>query len=267
MDTQIIGHSVQGRPIYAYHTGAYDTPQIIVTGATHAREWITALLVDKLAQIYEPTSGPASHYGLWFIPVCNPDGVRIANTTNPMWKANARGVDLNVNFDADWGKGVQNVRTSGAENYIGEAPHSEPETRALVDFTRAVNPALTIAYHSKGEVIYHMLNRDAWLANLAGDITGYAVEKTVGSCGGYSDWVAMKLGIPAITIEVGNDAHPHPIDTKHLPKILEQNRDILLYLQHAKHYNSKSNQTRHPTSHETVTHDRFHRPAHRIQRS
>ena len=233
VDTFVIGHSVQGRPIHAFHVGTYSKPQIIITGAIHAREWITALLLCELVKIYR-----TAPYGIYFIPLCNPDGVRIALTADPLWKANARGVDLNVNFDADWGGGAQNVRTPGPENFIGVCPNSEPEVKTLINFTLKVRPQATIAYHSKGEVIYHgfeprynrtpqkQLLRDAHLADEIGKITGYAPVKTENSVGGFSDWVSLHLKIPALTIEVGNDNLSHPITREHLPEILAQNKDV-----------------------------------------
>ena len=147
-------------------------------------------------------------------------------------------MDLNVNFDADWGRGACNVRETGPENYIGPNPNSEPEVRALVDFTLRVKPKITVAYHSKGEVIYHgfepssgsaikeRLERDYCLAKKIGEITGYVPVKTENSTGGYSDWVSMHLGIPALTIEVGNDDLAHPIGTDKLPEILAQNKEV-----------------------------------------
>lgn len=220
----IIGHSVLGRPIHAYHVGDHSENQIIITGAIHAREWITELLVKELLHMYSVNDFGKG--GIWFVPLCNPDGVEIAMKEKPLWKANARGVDLNVNFDAEWGRGAQNVRKAGSENYIGTHPESEPEVKALIDFTMKVKPKMTIAYHSKGEVIYYKYDRDLWLAKKVGEVTGYAPIKTKDSTGGYSDWVAMHLKIPALTIEVGNDDYTHPIGAEKLPEILEQNKIV-----------------------------------------
>ena len=232
VDRILVGHSVLGRPIYAYHVGPYNKKQVIITGAIHAREWITALLVEELVKIYSSCDCLAT--GIYFIPLCNPDGVEIALSTEPLWKANARGVDLNVNFDADWGGGAQNVREPGPENYIGPHPNSEPEVQALINFTRKVNPRATIAYHSKGELIYYRDAHSKPLAKKIAKITGYAPEKTHNSTGGYSDWVSIHLRIPALTIEVGNDDYSHPIGPDKLPEILAQNiyvpRAVLQYV-------------------------------------
>ena len=235
VETRKIGHSVHGRPIHAFHVGSNDGDQIIVMGAIHAREWITTFLIIELVKIYamENLGG-----GVWFIPLVNPDGVHIALNAAPLWKANARGVDLNVNFDADWGGGTQNVRVVSSENYIGPHPNSEPEVRALIEFTKKINPRTTIAYHSKGEVIYHgfqskdgripqeLIDEVERIAILVGGVTGYEPIKTVNSTGGYSDWVMMHMGVPALTIEVGNDDFDHPIGVDKLPEILAQNKDI-----------------------------------------
>jgi len=224
VDTCVIGHSVLGRPIHAFHVGPYNDNQIIITGAIHAREWITALLIVELVKVYSRTQLPG---GIWFIPLCNPDGVEIAlDGGEPLWKANACGVDLNVNFDADWGGGAQNVRVAGPENYIGLCPNSEPETKTLIDFTLKVNPKATVAYHSKGELVYYSSDISKPIAEQVGEITGYTPERTQNSTGGYSDWVSMHLCVPALTIEVGNDDYPHPIGVDKLSEIFEQNKEV-----------------------------------------
>jgi len=227
IETSIIGHSVCGLPIYAFHIGSHDENQIIITGAIHAREWITELLITEFIKTY--SAAPPKTGGIYFVPLCNPDGVFIAKNGATLWKANARGVDLNVNFDADWGKGINNKCQPGPESYIGPHPNSEPEVKALIDFTLRVKPKITIAYHSKGEVIYYGFRpneKTTWLAEKIGKLTGYIPEKSEGSVGGYSDWVILHLGIPALTIEVGNDDYAHPITEDKLPEIWEQNKDM-----------------------------------------
>jgi len=227
VDTTEIGYSVLGRPIRAFHAGNYCGRQIIITGAIHAREWITALLLAELVKVYTKRKIKG---GIYFVPLCNPDGVEVALGTGsvgyPLWKANVRGVDLNVNFDANWGGGASNVREAGSENFIGPYPNSEPEVQTLIDFTRKVKPRATIAYHSKGELVYYVHRCDRFIALKVAKITGYEAERPKNSTGGYSDWVSQHICIPALTIEVGNDDYAHPLGANKLPEILAQNIDV-----------------------------------------
>ena len=136
-----------------------------------------------------------------------------------LWKANARGVDLNVNFDANFGQGRQNVFSPAPENYVGEFPFSEPETRALRDFTLETGPDLTISYHAKGRLVYWYFGqsgeakeRDRRIASEAAKTLGYSLGAAfTDSAGGYKDWCVSALGIPALTIETVRDTLAHPL--------------------------------------------------------
>lgn len=204
----IIGYSCLGREIYAMHTGDELGRQFIAVYAVHAREWITARLALKHLNI------PLKSGGGWVIPLLNPDGAQICQTAFPLWKANGRGVDLNCNFDADWGSGRLNVTVRGGENCIGDYPFSESETAALRDFTLKVRPFVTLSFHTKGEEIYWEYggNGDMRGAEILSKVTGYTVKKIYGSAGGYKDWCILKLQIPAYTVECGSDSLTHPIN-------------------------------------------------------
>lgn len=202
----VIGYSFKGRAIVAFHVGSPFGRQYISTYAIHGREWITARL--GIRHVKNPTEE-----GGWIIPLVNPDGAIISQTKYPMWKANARGVDLNVNFDADWGSGRLNTRVRGASDCIGDAPFSESESLALANFTAKIRPYVTFSFHTKGGEIYWEFDGrgDEGGARILAQSTGYAVKKIVGSAGGYKDWCIQKLGIPAYTIECGADSLSHPI--------------------------------------------------------
>ena len=202
----VIGYSFNGKEIYAFHIGAYTGRQFIAVYAVHGREWITARLALKHIK-------KGASCGGWIIPLLNPDGAEISQTRNALWKANARGVDLNCNFDADWGSGRLNTTVRGSENCIGDCPFSECESAALKDFTLKIRPFVTISFHTKGEEIYWEFcgKGDKNGAKLLEDITGYKAKKIYGSAGGYKDWCIQKLKIPAYTVECGSDGLKHPI--------------------------------------------------------
>lgn len=202
----VIGYTFENRNIYALHVGNDYGKQFIAVYAVHAREYITALLA--LRHVKEGVKG-----GGWIIPLLNPDGVNICENKDPMWKANGRGVDLNCNFDADWGAGRLNARVRGSENCIGDFPLSECESAALARFTLRVKPYVTLSFHTKGAEVYWEYggSGDVTGAEIIERYTGYAPKIITGSAGGYKDWCIQKLGIPAYTIECGDDSLIHPI--------------------------------------------------------
>ncbi len=226
----IIGKSVFGRNLYAFFVGNPYGFKGICQYAIHAREWVTAVLA--LEQIlYGVGRG-----GVWFLPLMNPDGAQLCqkgiNSVRgeyarrnlvavnggydfSLWKANVNCVDLNVNFDAGWGKGERNIRVPASENYIGSFPFSEPETRALRDFTLSVCPQFTVSYHTAGEEIYWYYKQNAFyaardkrLAYALSRSTGYPLACAPKSHGGYKDWCISRLKIPSFTIEAGKGTQP-----------------------------------------------------------
>lgn len=213
------GHSVCGRRIPAIIAGE-GRPQGIIFGGIHAREHVTCRLVARLA---------LEHRGkaLIFVPMVNADGVELcrigAESLPPeyrenalringgedfsMWKANVRGVDINVNFDADWGKGKTNKRYPSPSDYIGAYPESEPETRVLTDLVRRYGITKGLAYHAKGEVIFYGYGNGEEhfaAARRFSALTGYPCMHSEGSCGGFKDWMVGK-GLFALTVEVGSE--------------------------------------------------------------
>ena len=231
-EKKVIGYSCFNNPILAFRVKKTEKPLVIAQYAIHAREYVTTYLALKQISEYEKNAEIGT---VWFIPLLNPDGVQICQCGNENYKANGRGVDLNVNFDARWGTGKNNVKTKGDSNYIGSAPFSEPETQALRDFTLDVLPDFAISYHSKGREIYwqffqqeEAIKRDEFLADVYAKKSNYAVKTTPDSAGGYKDWCIEKLKIPALTIEVGDDRLIHPIKKSFANALFKENEGALI---------------------------------------
>ncbi len=240
-EKKIIGESEEGRALYAFFIGRHEPPVGISQAAIHGREYITALL--SLAHIERGIK----RGGFWVLPLTNPDGALLSEegissvrekkillemnggTDFSLWKANARGVDLNVNFDAKWGDGVKNLRFPGPENDIGEAPFCAKESMALAAFTREISPDLTVSWHTKGEEIYWRFfqpffrrQRDRRLAKILSRAVNCPLREAKGSVGGYKDWCIEKLKIPAFTVEVGSENLTHPIKREYLIELIER---------------------------------------------
>lgn len=226
-----IGCTGKGTPIPFFAVEKTEYPVIIAQYAIHAREHITTRLALKQIERYRRTGKAGTVY---FIPAANPDGIKIALLKKPLYKANAFGVDLNVNFDARWGTGAKNAFRPSDENFVGRRPFSEYETRALRDFTLKVRPTATVSYHCKGEEIYYefyqdgeRLSRDRAIAEKISQATGYPLKTAYGSAGGYKDWCIEKLKIPSFTIETGRDELSHPLKRDCLGEIYRKNKDVI----------------------------------------
>ncbi len=249
-EKRVIGKSTFGRELFAVKTGE-GSPVGIAQYGIHGREFITAELA-----FYHYRRG-VQKGSVWLLPLVNPDGALLSQTgleSAPkgerdtllaynggedfsLWKANGRGVDLNVNFPARWGKGEKNTRRAGGENYIGSRPFSEKETLALKKFTEEIRPDYTLSYHTKGEEIYWYFYQSLRtcplhkrLALVLSATTGYPLGNAKGSAGGYKDWCIQRFALPAFTVEVGKDSYPHPLGEDALPDIIEKNGDSLYEL-------------------------------------
>ncbi len=250
-EKHIYGRSADGRNLYAMLVGSRAGAVGISQYGMHAREWITAML--GLEHIRRGvTCG-----GVWVLPLTNPDGAVLVQKglesvsgkrraylkalnggeDFSLWKANAEGVDLNVNFPARWGTGAKNRFSPAPENYVGIAPLCAPESRAIADFTQEAKPAFTVSWHTKGEEIYwrfHQpltrLRRDKKLALALSEETGYPLGEAKDSAGGYKDWCVETLKISAFTVEAGKDSFAHPLGFSALPDLIDRNLDALVKL-------------------------------------
>lgn len=199
------------------------------------------------------------------IPMANPDGVTLcqnmnAALANPIvkkcaasrqeannfiqrWKANARGVDLNRNFDIGWASYIGAPAPCG-EGYKGSSPASEPETHAILHTASKYKFACCISYHSSGNLIYwdygcrgNLRQKELALANYASTIIGYPLHSTIqdaAATAGCSDYFVLKLKIPAITIETG--AGECPLSTEEYPEIYKKNNNLWINLYRVMQY-------------------------------
>lgn len=241
-----IGYTQLGRPIPCVFKGNTEGAQVLVQASMHAREFITTPLVIEMMKNYN------SSVGMWCVPMVNIDGVMLCqygldsvddaglrefllrvnggSTDFSLWKANIRAVDLNVNWNANWGTGVQNVTYPSPGNYIGEYPVSESENIALRDLTNRIQPDFTLSYHTKGEVIFKgfgCLDPYPELMQLIGDTTSYPVLPSGDSAGGYKDWFVTTTAKPGLTIEVVSPEYDYPIPFSALDEAYAQNADVL----------------------------------------
>ena len=102
-----------------------------------------------------------------------------------------------------------------SRDFVGEAPLTAPESRAVYEYTKRSDFSLILAYHTQGEVIYWKYAdyepEDSYrIAMYFQQVSGYAVEQTPSASGnaGYKDWFIKAYNRPGYTIEAGQGVNP-----------------------------------------------------------
>ncbi len=247
------GKSLLGKDIFAFVTGEGEK-NIVYVGGTHGIEWLTSLLLlkftENLANAYENENllsgfnikDVLKNKKIIIIPELNPDGIEIAikgasacekykgsnfeicNGDFSLWSANARGVDINHNFNADWyslreKEKVAGINSPSPSRYGGLFPESEPETAAITRLCRRVPIDMMLTFHSQGEEIFYEYGKNTpekalHIAKIFSALTDYTLVKNEGlySSGGLKDWFIEEFNRPAFTIEIGKGKNPLPLE-------------------------------------------------------
>lgn len=251
------GKSVLGKDIPYVRIGR-GQKEVFYSASIHANEWITSIVL--LEFLYEYCSAFQNNSTIWefsarrlfetvsiyIMPMVNPDGVdlvtgaihpnsaeykqaqKIASNFPDIpfvdgWKANIRGIDLNLQFPAGWQnareiKYAQGFTQPAPRDFVGYGPLTEPESLAIYNFTLRHNFRLILSYHSQGEVIYWQFQNynppgAFFIGTQFANVSGYSLESTPynSSFAGYKDWFIQNYNRPGYTIEVGLGTNPLPI--------------------------------------------------------
>ena len=267
-----IGDSVMDKDIPYIKLGS-GPKQLLYVAGTHANEWICCVLlmkfVEEYAKAYISSGKIFDRFAkdifdtatIYIVPMLNPDGIDLVtgvldknsqeylnarkialdfpNIRFPDgWKSNINGIDLNLQFPAEWEqareiKFAQGYTTYAPRDFVGNFPLEAPEAIALYDFTINHNFKIMLTFHSQGEVIFwKFLDYNPPLALEIGQefeaLSGYLLQDTpyASSFAGFKDWFIQTYNLPGYTIEVGVGTNPLPISQ--FDTIYEDNIGILV---------------------------------------
>ena len=252
-----LGESVLGRSIPMITLGE-GRKTFVYIGTHHAMEWMTSVLLLRFINEYaEGVREGRRMYNVHLpylfrerriivIPMLNPDGVSYVlegvKENNPLcerlermnpshpdyshWQANARGVDLNHNYNAGFAEykvleREAGITCGGPTRYSGECPESEPEVGYLCNYLRfqRENIHAVLTLHTQGEEIYYssggeVTPRSAAMAKALARLCSYrlATPEGMAAYGGLTDWCIRSLGLPSFTIECGKGENPLPAE-------------------------------------------------------
>ena len=246
-----IGETVLSKKIYMLSLGNEKADKsILYVGAHHGMEWITTLIllrfVNELCEYYKGSKQPFginlqalfANRCIRIVPMLNADGVdiqihgvgrenvlynrliKMSGGDFSRWQSNARGVDLNHNYNSGFCEykklEAKEGIFAGPTRYSGENPLSEPETCALAGYIKyddTIEMILTL--HTAGEVIYSGHNYGPFskgevIGRKMSRLSGYELSKPEGlaSFGGLTDWFTETYQKPSFTIECGKGNNP-----------------------------------------------------------
>ena len=269
--SELLTTTAFGRPVRTLVIGN-GPRKVIYSASHHANEWITSLLLLKYAEELAEAIQSGGTIGgmdgrsiadaatIYMVPMVDPDGVdlvtgaivqgslqyeaahKLADNYPGIpfpagWKANLLGVDLNLQYPAGWLqareiKFSQGYTRPGPRDYVGRAPFTQLESRSLAGYTDYIDPALVLAYHSQGNVIYWQFgDYDVPGARELGEafaqVSGYELSDVPyeSSFAGYKDWFIQEFRRPGYTIEVGMGDNPLPLEQ--FDQIYQDNIGIL----------------------------------------
>lgn len=254
------GYDIHAIKITAPGGSSNDKGKMLITSGVHAREWappeLLARFIEMLVNGYDDDADITwilQHTEIHAILYVNPDGRYMAEKyPELLWRKNMNpnggcgddeyGVDINRNMDFMWAHQGGSSNNPCDSDFHGNAPESEPETKALADYARALFPedqrkndpegdknkpfgeditGMYVDIHSSGGYVYypwgHQDSRspdDEALQALGRKMNyfndyllwaGGQDDFLYAASGDISDWMYAVMGVASMGFEIGND--------------------------------------------------------------
>ena len=174
---------------------------ILIIGVFHGEEPQGEHVINKYI---EEKNFPIRKNHLYFIPCLNPWGLERGN------RVNKNGVDLNRNFPTkNW------ELTKKDENYSGDSPASEAESRWIIKLLNELKPDIILTLHAPLKCVnYDGPAKD--IANKIAELCEYPVIEDLGypTPGSFGTYCGIERNIPTITLEFDDEEEMESIFMK-----------------------------------------------------
>ncbi len=222
----VLGTSVGGNSITAYHYGEGEKEVLFIGGIHGGYEWNTVLLAYQLMDHLK--ANPAvipKNVRVTIIPVLNPDGlakvvgtstgrfslkdVSPAEATVISGRFNGNDVDLSRNFDCDW-KSTGTWQTKSVSG--GSQVFSEPESKAIKSYVEKKAPSAVVVWYSAAGGVFAsschngVSGETSLITKKFADASGYPAYDSFdyyATTGDIVNWFA-KSNIPAVSVLLTN---------------------------------------------------------------